>query len=107
MPPLALALALLAASSSGSPGGPSERATAVGTDIESAAVSRAYDAALRRARTTGIAGVRRLPPPSWDEPRIGRSRNYEVRTVRGRGWAAARAGDLETTLTRLHSTLGT
>ncbi|MEM1449483.1 MAG: hypothetical protein AAGI22_10225 [Planctomycetota bacterium] len=106
-PPLALALALLVPSPGLHPGTRAGASATAGSSIESAAVSRAYGAALGRARTTAIAGSDlRLPPPSWDEPRIGRSEHYEIRTIRGRGWAAARAQELETTLTRLHQTLG-
>lgn len=74
---------------------------------ETDAIDRAYEAALGRARRGAISGELRLPPATWEEPRVGRSANYEVRTTQGRGYAVGRAKDLEAMLSLYQDVLGT
>ena len=71
------------------------------------AIGRAYDAALLRARRSATSGEMRMPPATWDQPRIGRSEHYEIRTTQGRGYATARAKDLEDMLAIFQDALGT
>lgn len=80
---------------------------AAASSPEEAAVSRAWDRALRRgARDAGRMPLR-VDHSTWEDPWVCRGENYVVRTTRGRGYGLRMARSLDGMLQSFQSVLDT